>query len=479
MPGCRSVLLAAVCSFSGVLTGCGEGTEPPLVGVIDRVSIGSDGAVGSGGSSFLPSISADGRHVAFTSAASNLVTGDTNAAWDTFVRDTCIGATGCTPSTTRVSVATDGTESNSGSGADFSSTSISADGRFVAYRSSASNLVAGDINVAPDIFVRDTCIGTTGCTPSTIRVSVADDGTQGNSVSTDPSISGDGRFVSFRSGASNLVAGDTNGLQDIFVRDTCIGATGCTPSTACVSVATDGTEGNSDSSFPSISANGRFVTFASSASNLVAGDTNATADIFVRDTCFGATGCTPSTIRVSVASDGAQANERNIFPSISADGRFVAFLSSAANLITNDANSVVDDVFVRDTCLGATGCTPSTSLVSVATDGAQANNGSFFLSISADGRFVAYDSFASNLGTGDTNDVMDVFVHDTCQGVTECTPSTVRVSVTVNGSQGNDFSLFPSISVDGRFVAFESLATNLVPGDTNGVEQVLVARTGF
>src|SRR2546426_1935359 len=125
-----------------------------------------------------------------------------------------------------------------------------------------------------------------------------------------PVISADGRFVAFDSDASNLVAGDTNGSRDVFVRDTCFGApAGCTPSTTRVSVATDGTQANSPSGIPSVSADGRFVAFISAATNLVPGDTNGFVDIFVRDTCFGApTGCTPSTIRVSVASDGTQAN---------------------------------------------------------------------------------------------------------------------------------------------------------------------------
>src|SRR6266481_3566753 len=322
-------------------------------------------------------------------------------------------------------------------------------------------------------------------TPGVIeRVSVANDGTEGNFDSFDSVISADGRFVAFDSRASNLAAGDTNGSRDVFVRDTCVGApAGCTPSTTRVSVASDGTQGNAGSGFPlAVSANGRFIAFSSAASNLVAGDTNGATDMFVRDTCFGASaGCTPSTARVSVASDGTQGNGASVVPTISADGRFVVFRSNAGNLVAGDTNGA-GDVFVRDTCLGGpTACTPSTIRVSVASDGTQGNAGVFFdLSISADGRFVAFDSDASNLVAGDTNGAVDVFVRDTCLGAPAgCTPSTIRVSVASDGTQANNSSITGALSADGRFVAIDSNASNLVAGDTNGFIDVFLARTGF
>ena len=366
--------------------------------------------------------------------------------------------------TERVSVASDGAQGNLFS----DQPSISADARYVAFSSSASNLVAGDTNGVPDVFVRDTCAGAAGCTPSTIRVSVASDGTQGNFISVKPIISADGRFVAYASESDNLVAGDTNGFDDLFVRDTCAGAAGCTPSTIMVSVASDGTQGNSFTGEYSVSADGRFVAYASDADNLVAGDTNGADDIFLRDTCFGATGCTPSTIRVSVADDGTQGDSFSGLPSISADGRFVAFISSAGTLVAGDTN-LTRDVFVRDTCAEAVGCTPSTIRVSVASDGTQADIFSTEPSISADGRFVAFTSGASNLVPGTITIELDVFVRDTCQGApVGCTPSTILVSVADDGTHGNLFSEQPSISADGRFVAFMSGADNLVPNDTNG-----------
>ncbi len=445
--------------------------------VLERLSVASDGTQANNVSPGA-AVSADGRFVAFQSEANNLVAGDTNAAIDIFVRDTCLGATGCTPSTVRVSVASDGTQANG----DSAVPSISADGRFVSFGSLASNLVAGDTNAFGDVFVRDTCLGAAGCTPSTVRVSVASDGTQGDDTSDSFSISADGRFVAFESDASNLVAGDTNLATDIFIRDTCRGATGCTPSTVRVSVASDGTQANGNSfgnaNGAAVSADGRFVAFQSDASNLVADDTNAASDIFVRDTCLGATGCTPSTVRVSVASDGTQTGGGGSRFLISPDGRFVAFESGASDLVVGDTNAALD-IFVRDTCLGATGCTPSTVRVSVASDGTQANDHSFGAAISSDGRFVAFSSGASNLVVGDTNAASDIFVRDTCLGATGCTPSTVRVSVgaTFGFPQANGSSSRAAISSDGRFVAFQSDASNLVAGDTNGVGDVFLAGT--
>jgi Tol biopolymer transport system component len=208
--------------------------------------------------SFRPSISGDGRYVAFASRASNLVAGDTNGSDDIFVRDT-VNAT-----TTRVSVGIAGVEGNNNS----FRPSISGDGLFVAFGSRASNLEVGDINGSDDIFVHDTV------TATTTRVSVDSLGVEGNNNSFRPSISGDGRYVAFGSRASNLVAGDTNASDDIFVHDT------VNMTTTRVSVGSAGVEGNNNSFRPSISGDGRYVAFGSHASNLVAGDTNGSDDIF-------------------------------------------------------------------------------------------------------------------------------------------------------------------------------------------------------
>jgi Tol biopolymer transport system component len=377
--------------------------------------------------SFESSISADGRYVAFYSDASNLVPGDNINMNDVFVHDRQTGET------SHVSVASDGTQGNLHS----TFPSISADGRYVAFRSYANNLVPGDTNGDRDIFVYDRQTG------ETTRVSVASDGSQANSRSSHPSISADGRYVAFESGASNLVSGDTNNAWDIFVHDRQTGET------TRVSVASDGSQTNYVASgSASISADGRYVAFESGDSNLVPGDTNNAEDIFVHDRQTG------ETTRVSVASDGSQAHYGASSPSISADGRSVAFHSLSNNLVPGDTNAY--DVFVHDRQTG------ETTRVSVASDGSQSNQQSRNPSISADGGSVAFHAYASNLVPGDTNSDRDVFVHDRQTG------ETTRVSVASDGAQGNSFSRSPSISADGGSVAFESEASNLVPGDTNG-----------
>jgi Putative Ig domain/Fibronectin type III domain/WD40-like Beta Propeller Repeat len=400
------------------------------------------------GYSCCSAISADGRYVAFRSDASNLVAGDTNGFGDEFVRDTTTGAT------TRVSVATDGTQANEHS----HGSALSADGRYVSFASMASNLVAGDTNAASDVFVRDQVAGTT------TRVSVASDGTQGNgsSGSGGSAISANGRYVAFVSYASNLVAGDTNGSPDVFVHDMVTGAT------TRVSVASDGTQANDYSwNVPAISADGRYVAFYSSASNLVVGDTNNSTDVFVHDTVAG------TTTRVSTATGGTQANNNSRSVAISADGNYVAFASDASNLVAGDTNNATD-VFMHDMATGAT------TRVSVATGGTQANNTSDGStnsenppSISADGRYIAFHSDASNLVAGDTNGQTDVFVRDQVAG------TTTRVSLASDGSQAaGGPSYAPAISADGSYLTFTSLASNLVAGDTNGTYDTFVRRLG-
>jgi len=451
------------------------------------VSVAVDGSEANAGSAHnQPSVGADGRFIAFGSQSTNLVGDDANLANDIFVRDTCTGApAGCVPTTLRVSLADDRSEANGGS----AQPAMTPDGRFVAFQSSATNLTAEATGGLAHIYVRDTCLGAgSGCTTSTKMVSLATDGTVGNLDNRFPAIGTDGRTVAFLSEASNLVGSDTNGAFDAFVRDTCAGVpTGCSPSTTRVSLADDGSEGNGVSNRVGLSADGRLVVFASAASNLVSSDINGVADVFVRDTCFGASGpCTPSTTRVSVATDGTEANLAGSEPSISADGRFVTFASSADNFVGagNDTNGAFD-VFVRDTCFGVGGCTPATARVSVASDGTEGDFGSGVgfsgQAISADGRFVTFHSFAGNLVAGDFNSETDIFVRDTCQGTPGCTPSTVRVSVATDGAEGDGTSIFPHISPDGRFVVFQSFATNLLGGgnDTNNAEDTIVSRTSF
>lgn len=229
-----------------------------------------------------------------------------------------------------------------------------------------------------------------------------------------------------------------------------------------VSVASDGTQANSSSWAPSISEDGRYVAFSSAANNLVPNDTNDTSDVFVHDRQ------TAQTTLVSVASNGTQGNKGSGRPSISADGRYVAFVSWANNLVLGDTNDL-DDVFVHDRQTGIT------TRVSVASDGTEGNGESIFPTISGDGRYVAFISYADNLVSYDTNERNDVFVHDRVTG------QTTLVSVASDGTQGDRDSYLDvmlsdakiGISGDGRYVTFSSLATNLVVGGTDN-SQVFV-----
>jgi Tol biopolymer transport system component len=224
-----------------------------------------------------------------------------------------------------------------------------------------------------------------------------------------------------------------------------------------VSVDSSGAQGDGSSGggHISISADGRSVAFRSFASNLVAGDTNGFLDVFVHDRETGVT------TRVSVDSSGAQGNEESEMPSISADGRFVAFHSLGSNLVAGDTNGFFD-VFLHDRETGVT------SRMSVDSSGLQGDNGSYNPSISADGRFVAFESDATNFVAGDSNFTTDVFVYEQATGGTE------RVSVNSSGADGNDGSILPAISAHGGLVAFESFASNLVAGDTNRSPDVFV-----
>jgi Tol biopolymer transport system component len=411
----------------------------PRPGITERVSVASDGAEANSGS-LDSAISAEGRHIAFWSEASNLVPGDTNGVYDVFVRDRATGRT------TRVSVASDGAE---GSGNSYDP-AISADGRHVAFLSQSSNLVPGDTNGVQDVFVHDREDGITE------RVSVASDGAEGDRISALCAISADGRYVTFHSTATNLVPGDTNAAHDVFVHDRETGIT------ERVSVSSDGAEGNGISLAPAISADGRYVAFYSAAFNLVSGDANGVNDVFVHDRETGITE------RVSVSSDGSGGNAGSLVPAISADGRYVAFYSSAFNLVPGDTNGVSTDIFVHDRG------TETTERVSVASDGTEANASSDFPAISADGRHVAFYSPASNLVAGDTN-ARDVFVHD------RATAETRLVSVASDGAQANASiisSYTPAISADGRHVGFQAPASNLVPGDSNGFRDVFVHDQG-
>lgn len=421
-----------------------------------RVSVSATGTEADDGSNS-PAVSTDGRYVAFSSFATNLVPSDTNGRADIFLVDRAEGTI------ERASVSSG---EDQGDGHSLAPT-ISADGRFVAYFSTSSNLVPGDTNGVSDVFVRDRLAGHTS------RVSVSSDGGQGNAQSRGGEISADGRFVAFHSEASNLVPEDTNGDPwpfigtDVFVHDRMTGVT------ERVSVSSSGEQGNNESYATSISANGHLVAFYSFASNLVPDDSNGAADAFLHDRQTG------QTERVSVGSNEEEANDRSFRPVVSADGHFVAFESIADNLSPGDVNGVLD-VFLRDRVSGETKrislSYPERGSEEALPDASHwlltGGIGSSDAAISADGRFVAFQSTHALLVPGDLNGQWDIFVFDAVTG------GITRVSVSAWGDEANDRSLAPAISADGSVVAFESYASNLVAGDQKGQRDVFARLRG-
>lgn len=392
-----------------------------------------------------PSLSADGRFVAFQSAATNLVAGDTNGRWDIFVVERARGHV------TRVSVDSSGGQSDLDSGAsslEFGASGggpvLSGDGRYVAFESAATNLVALDTNACKDVFVHDMLSGVTE------RVSVDSGGVQGNGESSAASISADGRFVAFQSAATNLVPGDTNQKLDVFVRDRSSGQT------LRASVNTSGAEGDADSVSPVLSAVGSHLVFASRATNLVANDTNAASDVFVRDLAA------LLTVRASVASGGSQlASDSGLRGlAISADGARVVF-DHPLHVPPNPTD--VPQLYLHDVVADAT------VLVSQSNAGEPGNFASLQPAISADGRWVAFCSAAYNLVPNDANFYYEIFLRDTLSSLTtlEC--------YSVSGTPiGNGGCARPSLSADGRYIAFDGTTTYMLPRDTNACSDVFV-----
>jgi hypothetical protein len=448
--------LVSVSGNFTVLTANGHGT-------IDGVaSVSSAGVLGDGSSSF-PALSTDGRYVAFASYSANFTSLNTGGNQQIYVRDTCRNvATGCTRQTIPVTVAPDGSLAN-GNSSDSSFTAMSASGRFVVFVSAATNLVMGGTNGFRHIFIRDTCIGVSGgCTPSTSLASISTSGSLANGDSRDPSVSADGRFVAFASVATNFGSGTYGQGDQVFVRDTCFGASGaCSPSTTLVSATPAGVAGDLNSEAPAISGSGRYVAFESGADNLVVPGTLST-NIFLRDTCAGVSGnCTPSTILVSQNPPTSYTPGVLTNSAISSTGRHVAFSSASAGLL------------LRDTCIGAVGaCTPSLVSLGNATTSAGLSS---LPSINGDGSVVLFLS-RPPLNSGYTG----VYATTTCVGgVAGCTRSTLQLSLTSTGNPA-DFNSGPSaLAPDGHSAAIDSGAENLVPGGSNGKPQILTSSTTF
>jgi hypothetical protein len=431
-----AVVLLAVASAS--FAGAARAQQP-----MARVSVDSSGAQARYGASN-PALSADGRWVAFETGSDDLVPGDLNDESDVFVHDRVTGAV------VRVSVSSSGAQGDMGS----YDASISADGRFVVFSSNADNLITHDTNYCTDVYLHDRDPDRNGIfdegNGETRRVSVDSNWKQAWAWSFAPQISADGLFVVFQSYAENLVAGDSNQQPDVFVRDL------HAHTTERVSVDSAGKQSNGASWSAAISSDGRVVAFVSYATDLVAGDTNDKYDVFVHDRASG------TTLRVSVDSAGQEADGDSFVSrsSLSDDGNRIAFYSGADNLVPNDTNYF--DAFVHDVAAG------TTVRVNVDSAGAQSTGGVDDVSISGDGTAVFFTSRADDLVPRDSNGVSDCFRHDLVTGATDL----ISRDAATNSGDG------PSKQVvanrDGSLVAFSSYATDLVDGDTNGAWDAFV-----
>ena len=394
------------------------------------VSKANGGGLGNGGSEETE-VSGNGRFVVFESNADNLVNGDSNGRWGIFTFDRRKNKTKL------ISKGVGGSQANG----DSFDPSISLDGRYVLFTSEATNIVNGDGNNRLDVFIFDRKTGKRS------RISVSSAEAEASGDSWNASISANGRFVAFGSESDDLVASDNNGQTDVFLRDRKKGKT------KIISVRSNGAQGDSSSGDSHISANGRFVVFSSDATNLVASDNNGQTDVFLRDRKKGKTKI------ISVRSNGKRGNGDSEDPVVSSTGRFVAFASTASNFKNGDTSG--EDVFVHDRA------TKKTKMVSINSKGRRGNAESANPSISLNGRWVVFQSDAENLVRNDSNLREDVFMRDRASGKTK------RISVKSNGNQGNGDSDDPWISGDGRWVGFESSAENFVSGD-NGEEDVFI-----
>jgi Tol biopolymer transport system component len=445
---------AAFCAAATVASFAGAGTgEAPVwneTTLVSRQSASAGGAGGTGGSS-KAAISANGRYIAFASDSDNLSDIDNDGFSNVFVRDTRAGET------TLVSRQSAG-EGGAGADAVSFNASISADGRYVAFASDADNLSASDSDaqLGVDVFVRDLEAHTTTLVS---RQGAGQGGAGGDEFSNFPSISADGRYVTFVSDADNLSTADVEEVVDVFVRDLQSNTT-----TLVSRQSGSGGAGADDvSSFPAISPDGRYVAFQSSADNLSTADDNAVRNIFVRDTQSNTT----TLVSRQSGAGGAGADGASSEAAISAGGRYVAFQSDADNLSAADDNRFTN-LFVRD--LQSSTAT-LVSRQSAGQGGAPADGVSGFPAISADGRYVAFQSDAENLSGGDAV-VRDVFVRDLDANETSLVS---RQSAKAGGVGGDGSSFLAAISPDGRYVAFDSGADNLDPASDDVFTNVFVS----
>lgn len=486
---------SAVLHFSVVPSASGAGL-PELVDVAPDGAQANDGV--SPPNQVGPSMDSTGRFVVYTSSSTNVLETTTinpppnpltNGTSNIFLRDTCLGISpNCTPREILVNL---GPASVVANGPSFSPVVASNGANIVAYVSLATDLVSGFAfdGTTPQVFATNPCATASGCTLNTSLVSVGSDGvTPGSGASGEPSISSDGRFIAFASTATNLVSGATTGTQEVYLRDTCFGqGSSCTPATFLVSAAPDGvTPADGPSAEPVVVAGkkGQFVAFTSTAINLLSGASGPSGaqEIYRVGFCIGISkGCTPSSAQLISTPGGTTfADGASVEPTMTPDGRIVAFASTAS--VFGAASGGVQEIYETDTCQGvASGCTPQAPvLVSVASDGSPGNALSESPSVDNTGHIVAFASQATNLVTTSLGGFEGVFVRNTCLGQPSgCTVGTAFVSASATKTPGNGASLNPVISGTGHIVAFYSAASNLVNNDLNSFPDLFLATSTF
>lgn len=391
---------------------CAEASDPPIVATKIPLS-----GVAGGAGSYAPVFSADGRFLVFTSRANNLVTNDSNEIWsDVFVRDLVNNTT---------TLVSRSTNSFGGGNGNSINPVISSNGQFIAFESPANNLVPDDTNGLYDVFVRDLVAGTT------VLVSVSTNAGVGDGPSRFPVMTPDGRWVAFESTATNLAAGDVNGIKDVFLRDLQTGTT--------LRVSDGSVSPGVGSESPTLSADGRWVAFFSDAI-FGSAKTKSKGEVYVRDVAGGTT--TWASTNVYVLATNANTRLWSYNPAVSADGRFVAFKSA---FTPNATQPTVTNLYVHDLL------SQTTTFVSsnVWEDG--------FPEMTPDGRFVAYESRTN------------VFLWDSQTG------SNLLVSVDLAGTNAaSGTSYRPALTPDGTKVAFLSDASNLTTNGGNGQPQIFV-----
>ena len=404
-----------------------------LAGKTELANVNSAGVQGNDQSSW-PAISGNGAVVAFQSVASNLAAGDKNDSSDIFVRNRVTGTT------VRASVSSGGAEAN-----DYcSSPIISKEGRRVAFYSFATNLVPNDTNGRPDVFVRDLEAGTT------VRASVGPGGQQLEGTSSLMAVSADARLVVFWLQED---LGDDRFRDTVMTRDLRAGTTVVESRNA------KGEPANAQFSEVRMTPDGRYLAFDSGATNLVPGVRAGSSNVYLRDRAAG------TFALVNVRPDGGPSVGEAITVGLSADGNLVAFGSTADDLVPGGGAGGRLVPFVRDMRAG------KTTRLAITPPGVEPNGDTYVYGMSGDGRRVLLLSYASNLLPGDVNGEPDVFVHDRQTG------ETVLASARANGSFARKGSSdLSAISLDGRWVAFESDASTLVPNDTNRAPDVFVRK---